>query len=260
MARADARSIRFVRALLPNYLARLNERGEFHFSDANRTARLGREPVLALASQGVVAVASGVCQATGETELWLARQLASSWGFVDQHRILSTQQDGQILNLAESPLARLAALGKDGAPSFLSPNQVEAGERFRRLVERAQLRQRTTMSYDPTYSGGGGSGGSAGSSLTETVADARRALAVISTVLPADCHDVVFDVCGLLKGLQTVEAERGWPRRSAKLVLRIGLEQLAGHFGLTSSAVGPRSRALQSWLSERPALSRLPVK
>ena len=56
--------------------------------------------------------------------------------------------------------------------------------------------------------------------------------------LPADCAGVVIDVCGWLKGLQEVERERGWPRRSAKLVLRIGLEQLAQHFGLGPYAVG----------------------
>jgi hypothetical protein len=61
----------------------------------------------------------------------------------------------------------------------------------------------------------------------------------------------VFDVCGLLKGLQTVESERGWPRRSAKMVLRIGLEQLATHWGLSAEARGRETASIDGWLGER---------
>ena len=62
---------------------------------------------------------------------------------------------------------------------------------------------------------------------------------------------MVLDVCGLLKGLQQVESERGWPRRSAKLVLRIGLEQAAGFFGLTGV---PAGKAKSRMWGERPTV------
>ena len=81
-------------------------------------------------------------------------------------------------------------------------------------------------------------------------ADARRDLARLHAVLPHDCAGVVLDVCGLLKGLQEVERDRGWPRRSAKLVLRIGLEQLAQHYGLGAAARGAETRRKRSWLGE----------
>lgn len=49
--------------------------------------------------------------------------------------------------------------------------------------------------------------------------------------------------------------ERGWPRRSAKLVLRIGLEQLAQHFGLGPHAVGKTRVPQRSWMDgERPQM------
>ena len=81
--------------------------------------------------------------------------------------------------------------------------------------------------------------------------DARRKLDEIAALLPPDCRGVVFDVCGLLKGLQVVETERGWPRRSAKMVLRIGLEQLAAHWGLSSVATGRDTGRMDGWLEQR---------
>jgi hypothetical protein len=102
------------------------------------------------------------------------------------------------------------------------------------------------MSYDAAHTAGG-KGGNHVAELGDFAADARRALAEIHEVLPRDCAGVVLDVCGLLKGLQSVESERGWPRRSAKLVLRIGLDQLARHYGLAAQATGPASRRDRAW-------------
>ena len=124
---------------------------------------------------------------------------------------------------------------------------------MRKLAERARLQPRVTMSYDAAHTAGGKGAGTA-AEISDMAADARRTLSDIARVLPADCAGVVLDVCGLLKGLQTVETERGWPRRSAKLVLRIGLEQLAQHFGLSAAAIGkPTARRRDLACGGRPA-------
>ena len=86
--------------------------------------------------------------------------------------------------------------------------------------------------------------------LSDLAADARKAVAEIHQALPAECAGVVLDVCGWLKGLQEVERERGWPRRSAKLVLRIGLEQLAQHYGLGPFAIGKETAPSRGWIGE----------
>jgi hypothetical protein len=244
--RADKRAVRFVRAV-PGGAAR--REGEV-FVAGDPPVSLGGEAVRALISAGVLAGDNETCRASAEARGWLRRTLVEEDPFAGQHRTESRMADGTRLNLSESPLARLAVAAEGEAP-FLARHQVEAGERVRKLCERAQLQPRVTMSYSAAHTAGG-KGVSRAAELTDMAAAARRELAGLHRVLPADCAGVVLDVCGLLKGLQVVEAERGWPRRSAKLVLRIGLEQLAQHFGLAPVAVGGEAR-MRGW-GERPGV------
>jgi hypothetical protein len=170
--------------------------------------------------------------------------------FGAQHRIDAFDGGGRRLNLAENPLSRLAA----GEGAFLAPHHLEAGERVRMLVERSQLQPRTTMNYSGVAAGRGER--NRAGDLSDMAVDARRALDAIHRALPAECAGVVIDVCGWLKGLQEVERDRGWPRRSAKLVLRIGLEQLAQHFGLGPYAVGKTRVPQRGWRDgERPSMT-----
>ncbi|WP_332688452.1 DUF6456 domain-containing protein [Devosia sp.] len=154
-------------------------------------------------------------------------------------------------NRDDSLLARLASRGGQREAAFLAPHHLAAADRLERLIQRAQLVPRVTMSYDPTRVGGRSGAGNNVLSATEASAAARRKLSALANNLPPDCWGVLFDVCGLGKGLQLVETERRWPRRSAKLVLRIGLEQLAAHLGLSPHATGAGSGATRNWLEAR---------
>lgn len=165
--------------------------------------------------------------------------------FATQHRLIVTDGEQRQINLNESPLAKLAARSGDKTP--LLAHHFAAGERFRRLFERAAIRQRISMSYEPARIADSGNAGPSDQGMTGMNMDARRELDSIFASLPADCVGVIMDVCGFEKGLQQVEMERGWPRSSAKLVLRIGLEHLALHFGLTSVAFGPNSKSISGW-------------
>jgi hypothetical protein len=255
MAAASKRAVRFVRTLQACGPATYGSDGLFRVSAGDRVATLDAKQVAALIAEGVLQRGGSGCHAGPDTAGWLRRQLVEIDPFAAQHRQEVRTADGRVLNLDESPLARLAIAVAGEAGPFLAAHQVEAGERLRRLFERAQLRPRLTMSYDPARAAGG-KGGVAALEISDMAADARRALAEIARALPPDCADVVLDVCGLEKGLQTIETERGWPRRSAKLVLRIGLEQLARHFGFDAVAIGTTRGVNRAWMEDdvRPTM------
>ena len=151
----------------------------------------------------------------------------------------------------DEALARLASGRRAGEPAFLAPHHLAAAERFEQLVRRSQLTPRLTMSYNPARVGGGRQSANRVETASEGAADARLSLSRIAGSLPMDCWGVLFDVCGLGKGLQVVETERRWPRRSAKLVLRIGLDQLAQQFGLSAQATGAKQASTRGWLPDR---------
>lgn len=148
-------------------------------------------------------------------------------------------------------------LGTCGPGAFLGQHHVEAAARLVRLFARAGLRQRVTMSYDLARVGK--SAGSAQADLADSAADARRVLNRLARLLPADCWNMLVDVCLYDRGLQDIEAQRQWPRRAAKLVLRIGLDQLASAFGLDECARGNDRRSVQAWLPERPPMFQDPA-
>ena len=151
----------------------------------------------------------------------------------------------------DNGLSRLATGRTAGDQPFLQPHHLLAATRLERLIERARLAPRVTMSYDPGRTGGAGQACNLAAEITDTAAAARQKLNQLAAAIPPECWGVLIDVCGFAKGLQTIETERRWPRRSAKLVLRIGLDQLALLLGINAQAVCRPNNAIQAWLPER---------
>ncbi|WIY53644.1 DUF6456 domain-containing protein [Devosia sp. YIM 151766] len=152
---------------------------------------------------------------------------------------------------APEAVLRLASNG--GGEPFLAPHHLEAARRLARLFNRARMMQRVTMSYDAARIGGRSERPRQGE-LADSAIEARRLLNALARRMPRDCWDMLTDICGFDKGLQQIELDRGWPRRSAKLVLRIGLEQLAVIMGLTELAAGRGNGSMRAWLPERPPM------
>jgi hypothetical protein len=231
---------RFVRGMLGGAVGG-RDGATFVLPDGRRAPAAG---VIALVASGALSGDARSCRANSETGPWLKRSRLDGNAFAAQHRIAEAGPEGTVVNLAESPLGRLTV----GDDPFLAPHQAAAGERVRKLVERAQLQPRMTMSYSAARTAGNPQ--QTVGDISDLAVDARRALADLHSVLPRDCAGVVMDVCGMLKGLQVVERERNWPRRSAKLVLRIALEQLAQHYGLGPFAVGRESGRPHRWIGD----------
>ncbi|WP_425339141.1 DUF6456 domain-containing protein [Azorhizobium doebereinerae] len=148
----------------------------------------------------------------------------------------------------ESPLGWLARRkGRDGQP-LISPAQFQAGERLRLDFTRASLTPRISSDWSAL---GSARGGSPGSFSDAVLAAKARVAAAVGAVGP-ELSGVVLDVCCFLKGLENVEGERGWPARTAKVVLGLGLDRLAAHYGLAGAAVGRGGVASRAWRASDP--------
>lgn len=145
----------------------------------------------------------------------------------------------------------MPAKGEAGSAAALLAHHRLAAQKLERLFARAMLGPRVTLSYDPTRTGSSRGQRHGAAEISDSAAEARRQLNLLAGALPQECWGVMVDVYALGLGLQQVETARRWPRRSAKLVLRIGLDQLAARFGLLPVAEGRGSGDVQGWLEER---------
>jgi hypothetical protein len=156
----------------------------------------------------------------------------------------------------ESPLLWLhRRAGKDGKPQ-ISAAEFAAGERFRADLTLAQMLPRTTMNWDAAFApeergSGRDPGGASDSALA-----ARQRVGRACDKLGPDLSGLAIDICGFLKGLDQVERERGWPVRSAKIVLRLALSALVSHYGLDAAPVASkRSRSVWRTEDARPQIT-----
>jgi hypothetical protein len=153
----------------------------------------------------------------------------------------------------ESPLVWLASRkGRDGRP-MIDVTSLEAGERLRRDLTLAQIMPSVTASWSAPVSGGGGA-----MHFSDFQVAARQRVDLALSAVGPEFAGILVDICGFLKGLELIETERGWPQRSAKVVLVMALKQLQRHYGIDSKAEGPsRSRGVVHWGTQdfRPALS-----
>ncbi|MEL6734501.1 MAG: DUF6456 domain-containing protein [Pseudomonadota bacterium] len=177
------------------------------------------------------------------------RKIASNQSVVDpfraQHLDLGQREvniDGNrqtvLTNDAESPLTRLHKLKAPGGGTWLDDAAFAAGERLRADFTHGRLMQRTTSSWN-FETGINTTSGQPRTNITEQALDARARLEKALGRVGPDLAGVLMDVCCFLKGLESVERERRWPPRSAKLMLRTGLNLLAEHYG-TRAGVGRR--------------------
>jgi hypothetical protein len=135
------------------------------------------------------------------------------------------------ISITESPLGWLARRrGADGAP-FLAPEEVEAGERLRADFEAAQIGPQITQDWRSFLIPSAHRVGSR--EPAEGPRGARDRVGRALGALGPGLADVALRACCYQEGLETTERQMGWSARSGKVVLKIALQRLADHYGLT---------------------------
>jgi hypothetical protein len=149
---------------------------------------------------------------------------------------------------SESPLIWLSRRkGVDGRP-LIEPHQLQSGERLRADFTLAQMMPRTTSNWHAPVAGRHRDQSSG--HLTDRVVAARQRLRHALDAVGPEFSGLLLDICCFLKKLDTVERERQWPARSAKVVLRLALERLARHYGYRLEIRGKEIAATRSWTVE----------
>lgn len=137
-------------------------------------------------------------------------------------------------NSRESPLAWLRQRRDKAGQPLISAIEFEAGERLRADFEKGQMTPRVTASWDagaaPSKQARGAPG--AGMEMADIVVAARQRVELALKAVGPELSGMLLDVCCFLKGVEQAERNGGWPQRSGKVVLRLGLAHLARHYGL----------------------------
>jgi hypothetical protein len=152
------------------------------------------------------------------------------------------------VNEAESPLAWLARRPGRNGRVLIEPVQLAAGERLRADFTLAQLMPRVTANWSVAVADR--RRGASSLNPTDAAIAARQRVRHALDAVGPEFSGLLVDVCCFLKSLPDVERERGWPARSAKVVLRLGLGRLARHYGLRAQARGRTKAPVRTWLAD----------
>lgn len=190
---------------------------------------------------------------------YLKRMLNPDMPFIAQHADLAkstikikNSHQSVLKNCNECPLTRLYSRKDKNGVSWIDHNEYQAGERLRSDFEKAQLSPKISANWSASFQGKSRSLGDA-NDISDFALDAKIRLEKSIAALGPELSGVALDVCCFLKGLESVEKEKGWPPRSAKLLLKTALSILVRHYGITS---GAQVRLSRFWGAEnyRPEL------
>nr|WP_073141244.1 DUF6456 domain-containing protein [Litoreibacter ascidiaceicola] len=167
------------------------------------------------------------------------RDSQSDW---DQRLGASTVTGVGRSSMAESPLAMLARRRDKDGRTFLAPDLVQAGERFREDYELAQMGQGAALRWDRFMVSGDRTELSGDATIAEAPKAARERILSALDELGPGLSDIIMRCCCFLEGLEAAEKRMGWSARSGKVVLRIALQRLHRHYmdanGHVSAMIG----------------------
>ena len=242
---------------------------EIHKKKIGCTARHGAMTIsvpglAALAAADLVTHEGKHIVLTSAGRAHLARLSAEEAPFLLQHggvvargKIRNDPIDAALIDEAESPLAWLAKRRGPGGRPLIDAAQFQAGERLRADFTRAGLTPRVTSNWIAPIAQGKRAAGASAGSFSDTVLAAKERVSATLEAVGPEFAGLLLDVCCFLKGLETVERERGWPQRTAKVVLGLALDRLARHYGIRSEIRGPAKSAMRHWRAPdaRPSMN-----
>lgn len=164
--------------------------------------------------------------------------------------------DALLVNESESPLAWLARRKDISGKPLIDAAQFAAGERLRADFTRAAMTPRIGANFSAPVAHGR-RGGESATHYSDLVIAAKERVNLALDAVGPEFSGLLLDVCCFLKGLETVERERGWPRRTSKVVLGLALDRLARHYGIGVKITGRNRAPLRSWQAEdaRPTMA-----
>jgi hypothetical protein len=214
--------------------------GVFTGRDRRRRAllRVSAAELRELESDGLVeARGEGAFRLSAAGEAKLARDAAAPGeDFIAQHGAVVSRDviddDGAVRRVRgldpEGPMRRLAALRGSGGEPWLSPSELAAAGKLRAdwAIGEIGLVRGSDWMAAPMGSGARGAGNAQEAAMARRC-DAQRRVAEALVCLAAPLRRVVERVCLYEDGLEALERAEGWPARSGKLALKLGLAQLA---------------------------------
>lgn len=215
-------------------MAKASARVPYELSDLIRllhTIKSGKavaEPVLAvMRSNGLVGGREGAPFLTGRGRSMLDAEVRDSEG-----------AGAKAVHIPDV-LQRLANPRK-GEVALLARHDSAAARRFQADLERAGLRQRTTQNWSYASLVLKPGKQSSGAPRNESIGtlDARARVQLACAAIGPELSGLLVDICLYDKSLSVIEQERGWPARSGKLAVALGLKALARHYGLDQVAEG----------------------
>jgi Domain of unknown function (DUF6456) len=188
---------------------------------------------------------------TGAGESLLQKQAIGAAIVASAEGTLRPEQRGGntvVVNTAESPLAWLhRRKGPDGKP-LIDAAAFAAGERLRQDMTRAGSLPSVSANWSASVAQV--ARGPERLNTSEAMMAARQRVDLAMRAVGPEMSGLLLDVCGFLKGLEQVERERGWPARSAKLILAMALARLAAHYGIAGEAVGLARQGQRAWRAQ----------
>lgn len=203
------------------------------------------EMVAAFQAEGWISLQSGGLALSDQGRAWLTRQSAAADPFRTQHGEVIDLGAGLRQERAASSLDALGRLMGEGGRPYLGEMERAAAQRLETDFEQAHLRPRLTLNITAPRSRRMADS-AASETLTASALDARRRVMAALDAAGPGLKDMLFEIVCLSQGLNEAERALGWPQRSGKAVVRLGLQRLAEHYGLASGRRRPGR--IEAWM------------